>query len=120
MSVGPTLADISRKYVHMSELLQHIVQPSQKIDDKFATWTAVINDGRVLNGLMESQSDERVILKLADRQQVTIARSDIEELQKSTKSLMPDGVLADLTADEAADLLAFIRSVVSSSLPVNP
>lgn len=120
LSVGPTLTDISRKYVHTSELLQHIVLPSQKIDDKFATWTAVTNDGRVLNGLMESQSDQQVILRMADRQQVAIAKSDIEELQKSTKSLMPDGVMADLTAEEAADLLAFIRSVAGSSAPATP
>jgi len=117
LSVGPTLSDISKKYPHASELLQHIVLPSQKIDDKFAAWTAVTIDGRVLNGLMERQSDSEVVLKMADRQQVTIARSEIEELQKSTKSLMPDGVLADLTADEAADLLAFIHSLVGSPVP---
>jgi putative heme-binding domain-containing protein len=116
-SVGPTLTEISKKYPHASELLQHIMLPSMKIDDKFAAWTAVTMDGRVLNGLMESQSDDQVVLKLADRQQVRIAKSEIEELQKSTKSLMPDGVLADLTADETADLLAFIRSLVSSPAP---
>ena len=97
--------------MHTSELLQHIMLPSQKIDDKFAAWMAVTTDGRVLNGLKESQSDEQIVLRMADRQLVTIAKSDIEELLKSQKSLMPDGVLADLTAEEAADLLAFIRSV---------
>lgn len=115
LSVGPTLREISKKYMHPSELLQHIVQPSQKIDDKFATWTAVIRDGRVLNGLMESQSPGQVVLRMADRQLVTIAAADIEELQKSTKSLMPDGVLADQTAQEAADLLMFIRSITGAS-----
>ena len=115
LSVGPTLREISKKYMHTSELLQHIVQPSQKIDDKFAAWTAVTRDGRVLNGLMESQSAGQVVLRLADRQLVTIAADDIDELQKSTKSLMPDGVFADLTAQEAADLLAFIRSITETS-----
>jgi len=111
LSVGPTLKDISRKYVHMSELLQHVVQPSLKIDDKFATWTVVTTDGTVLNGLMESQSDAQVVLKAADRKQLTIPKADIEELKKRTQSLMPDGVFADLTAQEASDLLAFIQSV---------
>jgi putative heme-binding domain-containing protein len=111
LSVGPTLKEINRKYMHTSELLQHIVQPSQKIDDKFAAWTVVTNDGRVLNGLMESQSASQVVLRMADRQLVAIAAADIDELQKSTRSLMPDGVFADLTAQEAADLLVFIRSI---------
>ena len=111
LSVGPTLKDISKKYVHLSELLQHVVQPSLKIDDKFATWTVLTTDGTVLNGLMESQSDAQFVLKAADRKQLTIRRADIEELKKSTQSLMPDGVFADLTAQEASDLLAFIHSV---------
>ncbi len=114
LSVGPTLKEISKKYMHTSELLQHIVQPSQKIDDKFAAWTVVTNDGRVLNGLMESQSATQLVLRMADRQLVTIATADIEGLQKNTKSLMPDGVFADLTAQEAADLLVFIRSITEA------
>ena len=101
--------------MHTSELLQHIVQPSQKIDDKFAAWTVVTNDGRVLNGLIESQSASQVVLRMADRQLVSIAVIDIEERQKSTRSLMPDGVFADLTAQEAADLLVFIRSITGAS-----
>jgi putative heme-binding domain-containing protein len=115
LSVGPTLAEISRKYVHNSELLQHVVTPSQKIDDKYAAWIAVTVDGRILNGLMETQTDDQVVLKTADRKQVTISKSEIEELRKSTTSLMPDGVLSDLTAVEAADLLAFIRSITEAA-----
>ena len=115
LSVGPTLKEISKKYVHTSELLQEIVQPSQKVDDKFATWTILTKDGLVLNGLIESQSPSQVVLRLADRQQITIAATDIDELQKSTKSLMPDGVLADLTAQEASDLLVFIRSITEAA-----
>ena len=51
----------------------------------------------------------------ADRQLVTVAKKDIEEMQKSARSLMPDGVLADLTAAEAADLLAFVKSLAEAS-----
>ncbi len=111
LSVGPTLKDISKKYEHSSELLQHVVEPSLKIDDKYAAWTVVTADGKVLNGLMESQSESHVVLRTADRQSVSILKSEIEEMSKSAKSLMPDGVLADLTADEAADLLSFIRTL---------
>lgn len=114
LSVGPTLKEVSKKYMHLSELLQHIVQPSLKIDDKFAAWTVVMKDGRVLNGLMESQSASQVVLRMADRQLVTVATTDIDELQKSTRSLMPDSVFADLTAQEAADLLEFIRSITEA------
>lgn len=109
-SVGPTLAEIGKKYVHNSEMLQHVLNPSLKIEDKFAAWIVILNDGRVMNGLMEKESPQNIQLRTADRRSVSLPRSEIDELQKSTRSLMPENVLADLTAQEAADLLAFIRS----------
>ncbi len=109
-SVGPTLTEIHKKYPHDSELLQHVMNPSMKVDDKFAAWIAVTLDGRMVNGLMERESGELVVLRTAERQLVELRRSELDELQKSPKSLMPDAVLSDLTAQEAADLLAFIRS----------
>jgi putative heme-binding domain-containing protein len=111
LSVGPTLKEISKKYQHESEMLQHILQPSLKVDEKFAAWAVVTIDGKVLTGLLEKQTDTEVVLRAADRQLVTVAKKDIEEMQKSARSLMPDGVLADLTAAEAADLLAYVKSL---------
>jgi putative heme-binding domain-containing protein len=111
LSVGPTLKEISKKYLHESEMLQHILQPSLKVDEKFAAWAVVTIDGKILTGLLEKQTDTEVVLRAADRQLVTVAKKDIEEMQKSARSLMPDGVLADLTAAEAADLLAYVKSL---------
>jgi putative heme-binding domain-containing protein len=110
-SVGPTLTEISRKYSNPEELLQQIVAPSLKIDDRFASWLAVTSDGRTVAGLMESESDTEIVLRTTERKSIRLQRKDLDELQKSSRSLMPDSVLADQTAQEAADLLAFIRSI---------
>ncbi|MFO0871065.1 MAG: PQQ-dependent sugar dehydrogenase [Pirellulales bacterium] len=110
-SLGPTLRDIAKKYPQPEELLRHITQPSLKIDESFAAYTAVVDDGRVLQGLLVEQTPERVALKTLERQVVRIPRQKLEELRRGDKSLMPDQVLSDLTAQEAADLLAYIRSV---------
>jgi putative heme-binding domain-containing protein len=111
---------VHKKYAHNSELLQHVMNPSLKVDDRFAAWIAVTSTGRVMNGLLDSQTDEAVVLRTADRQLVSLARSEIEELQKTPRSLMPDGVLADLTAQEAADLIAFIRAQPVTEAPASP
>jgi hypothetical protein len=52
-----------------------------------------------------------VVLRQADGRSITLEKASLDEFQRSSRSLMPDGVLADLTAAEAADLLAFIRSL---------
>ena len=45
------------------ELLQHVVQPSLKVDEKFAAWTAVTNEGQIVNGLLTSDSKDEIVLK---------------------------------------------------------
>ena len=109
-STGPTLEEIRKKYSRRSELLMHILKPSFKVDEKFATWAVVMESGKVLSGLLVSQQDDVVVLKTAERKTVRIARSEIEEMKKSPQSLMPEGILADQTAQEAADLLAWFGS----------
>jgi len=114
-STGPTLTEINKKYPRRSEMLQHALNSSLKIDDKFATYIVVTNDGRVVSGLKVEDNATGVVLKTAERKTIRIARDDIDEIQKSKKSLMPDRILSDLTAQEAADLLAYIRSLGDGS-----
>ena len=106
-STGPTLVEIRKKYPRRSEMLTHILKPSLKVDEKFATWSVVTNDGKLHNGLLVSQSDSEVVLKTAERKTVYIAKSEIDVIKKSPQSLMPEAILRDQTAQEAADLLAW-------------
>jgi len=109
-STGPTLTEIRKKYSAIGEMLQQVLDPSQKVDDKFAMWGVVTNSGRVYNGLLVDQDDKEVVLKTADRKTIRISKSEIDVMQKSRQSLMPNGLLSDLTAQEAADLIAWFAS----------
>lgn len=110
-STGPTLTDISKKYIRPSELLQHILKPSDKIDDKYAAWIVVKSSGQVLTGLRQAENASSISLRTVDGTTVTVQKDEIEEQQQSRKSLMPEGILSDLTIQEAADLLAFIHGL---------
>ena len=109
-STGPTLTEIRKKYKHRAELLAHILKPSLKVDEKFATWVVVTKNGNVLSGLLVSQDRKAVVFKTAERRLVRMAKSDVDVMKKSSQSLMPEGILADQTAQEAADLLAWFGS----------
>ena len=106
-STGPTLTEIRKKYTKPEEMLQHILKPSLKVDEKFAMWIVITEKGEVHSGLILSQTDDEVVLKTAERKTVRVAKSEIDEMKKSPLSLMPEGILSDLTAQEAADLLAW-------------
>lgn len=113
-SMGPPLIDIAKKYPRRSELLQHVMKPSLKVDDKYATWVVVTKDGRVTTGL-RIPSDSGITLQRYRRETVTFSENEIEETAKAKASFMPDGVLTGLTAQEAADLLAYIQSLAPAA-----
>jgi putative heme-binding domain-containing protein len=113
-SLGPTIQEINKKYPKAAELLQHVVQPSLKVEELFVAYTVLMNDGRAFQGLLIEQTDKEVVLKTAEKKLVRLNREEIEEMKKSDKSLMPDQVLADLTAQEAADLFEYLRSLGSA------
>lgn len=112
-SLGSTLLDINKKYKSRSEILQHVINPSLKIDEPLAAYIVVMASGKVVTGLIAEQTDETVVIQTAERKLIRIPRTEIEQKKKSPKSLMPDQILSDLTAQEAADLLEFIGSVGS-------
>jgi len=64
---------------------------------------------------LHEQNDERVVLKSVEGQLVTIPKRDIVEMVKQDKSLMPELVLKSVTAQDAADLLAYLVSLQSTS-----
>ena len=51
-----------------------------------------------------------VVLRDGQNREVTLAAGTVEELRPSRTSLMPDGQLAGLTAQEAADLLEYLAT----------
>jgi putative heme-binding domain-containing protein len=109
-SLGPTLQEVAKKHPQPAQMLQHVINPSLKIDEPYTAYTVVTEDGRTLLGLVLEQNDREVVLKTLERRIERIAREEVAEMHKSDKSLMPERVLSDLTAQEAADLLEYIRS----------
>lgn len=110
-SLGPTLLDINKKYPRRNEMLQHALKPTLKIDDKYAVYMVVTNSGRVHSGMLLERTADHVRIRTARKENLTIKTTDIDEVHKSKLSLMPNGVLGDLTAQEAADLLTYLRSL---------
>jgi putative heme-binding domain-containing protein len=110
-NVGPALDGIGTKYDRAS-LLKHLVEPSLAVEPKWLPATVATHDGRVLSGLKETLPDGRV--KIADLKGDTFLKPDeIEKIDQSVVSLMPAGLLRDLTAEQAADLIAYLTSLNS-------
>ncbi len=105
--LGPDLSTIGRLRGR-EELLESILEPSRRIEPKYAVYIAQTLDGRSLTGLLIVRDENQVVLRDNQNQEITLAAKDVEVLQPSRLSLMPDGQLSGLTAQEAANLLEYL------------
>jgi putative heme-binding domain-containing protein len=104
--VGPDISANGR--ASFDQLLSNVLDPSLTIGASYQARTVVTVDGRVLNGLLAEDNDQRVVLKMQGGKIETIPREDIDELNVSQLSLMPEGLETQLKAEELADLFAFL------------
>jgi hypothetical protein len=94
------------------DLLMHILEPSKFIDEKFRPVTITKTDGTTAGGALESEDDERVVLKPSPLapETVEIGKSMIRERKISDLSPMPAGLLNSLKLEQILDLLAWFEA----------
>jgi putative heme-binding domain-containing protein len=109
-SVGPDMDGIGKRRSRQ-ELLESILDPSKLIEPKYRSHQVLTTSGQLVSGLLVRDADAEVILRSADGKNYRIRKDEIESQRMQTESLMPSGLAATLTAQEVADLLAFLESL---------
>ena len=90
------------------ELLIHLLDPSRSVEGNFVQYTLATTDGKVLNGLLASESKSAVEILDAEGKTYRVLREEIEDFAASKRSLMPEGFEKQVGAEGVADLLAFL------------
>ncbi len=108
--VGPDLSTIGVKYGR-DELLRSMLSPSAAIGYSFRALVVALVDGRVITGLPVDETAERLVLKTADGQRISIDPQTIEDRRTSDVSLMPEGLAQTMTDQELVDLLAYLTTL---------
>jgi putative membrane-bound dehydrogenase-like protein len=104
--IGPDLTGMA---VHPKEhLLMEILDPSRSVEANFRAYRVTLKKGTILQGLLASETQTAIELFDAEGKKQSILRQDIEELQMTNKSLMPDGFEKQLSRKELTDVLEFL------------
>jgi len=116
-TVGPDLTSVRRRF-QRKEVIESLVYPSQVISDQYRMVTIVTEEGLVHNGMpVAGEKDgDKLVLLLADATKIEIPKGEIAEQAVSKVSVMPEGVLKDLTLEEIADLFAFLETSKDNDL----
>jgi putative heme-binding domain-containing protein len=109
VSLGPDLTAIGKTRTKL-ELLESLLQPSVRVEPQYASYLVKAADGRTFTGLLVKRDEKQLVLKDAENKEIVLAAGDVESVQPSRLSLMPDGQMEGLTPQAAADLLEYLAS----------
>jgi putative heme-binding domain-containing protein len=108
--VGPDLTRIGAVR-SPRDLLEAVLFPSASFARGYEPVVVATVDGRVWTGVVVRETGDAVRLVTADRSEVSLPRDKIEAIKPSGVSVMPQGLDANLSRGELADLVAFLHSL---------
>lgn len=106
-AIGPDLGNlIHRDY---ASVLRDLRNPGFAINPDYVGQTVVLKDGRVLTGVLQTRGD-RMLLGDAQGRQTELRTDEIEQMQPATTSVMPQGIVEKLSAEDLRDLLTYLMT----------
>lgn len=109
-ALGPDLSGVAGRFSH-DDLFTAIVFPNQDVSPRYQTTQVVTTDGQVRTGLVVYESVDGMVLRDSNNQTYRIESKDIEVKRRRNQSLMPAGLLKDLSDQDLANLYAYLRSL---------
>jgi putative heme-binding domain-containing protein len=109
-SVGPDLTGVAGRF-SVRDLLEAIVEPSKVISDQYAATIFYKKNGEVVTGRVGNLNGDSLSViedMFAPGRFTNVRRQDIEAMEPSKVSMMPEGLLNTLTEEEVQDLVAFL------------
>lgn len=113
-AIGPELTDVFARWKgDRVAVLREILDPSHKVDAKYAMQRILTVDGRTISGVLLKEDDDNVYLMSnpESKEPTLVAQDDIEAMVPSSVSMMPKALMDQYTKDEIFELMAYLESV---------
>ncbi|MDE0939301.1 MAG: c-type cytochrome, partial [Pirellulales bacterium] len=110
--IGPDLTGVGRRFTE-KDLLEAIIEPNRVISDQYRAAIFTLTDGKSITGhIADMQKDRWSVITnmLRPRNYTQINPDKIEQIEPSSISMMPTGLLDTLTREEILDLLSYLRA----------
>jgi len=108
-TIGPDLTRISDARGER-DLLEAIVYPSASFVRSYEPVIVATKSGDEHSGVLRKDAPDELVIATGANAEVHVARADVAELRPGAVSVMPQGLDEQLSKQELADLLAFLRN----------
>ena len=111
-AVGPHLGSVTDK--SREALFTAVLHPNAAVEATYLNYLVLTTDGRQFAGRLVSETASSITLLASGGVQHTVLRGEIDTLQASTQSVMPEGLEQDLTPQDLADVIAFVQTAFTA------
>jgi putative membrane-bound dehydrogenase-like protein len=108
--IGPSLGGIGKIRTER-DLLEAVIYPSASFVRSYEPVVVVKKSGDEFSGVLRKDGADEVVLATGPDTEARIARADIADVRPGTISVMPQGLDAQLSKQELADLITFLKSM---------
>jgi len=106
-SLGPDISDLANRPT--DAVLFDILDPNSKVEPRFNEYVVVEASGLLHHGIITTETESTLVLTQPGGKTVEVSRAEIDELQNTGRSLMPEGLEKELSVADMADLLEFLQ-----------
>jgi putative heme-binding domain-containing protein len=107
---GPDLSALSRG-LPLDGIVTEVLWPQLNVKEGFSATRAQTRDGRIVEGLLESESADTVAIRdLLSGETTKLRRAEIASL-KTGGSPMPEGLTSSLSRQQIADLIRYLSDL---------
>ena len=114
-NIGPDLTGSNR--ADLDYVLLNVIDPSAIVAKEHQVSILKTRKGRVFTGVLVRDDAETITIR-NQNETVVVARTEIDTLKSTAVSLMPEGLLNLLPANEVRDLVSYLRSLKQVPLPI--
>jgi len=111
---GPDLSKVGLR-LSREQLLESLLEPAKTVDPAYQARAFELADGQAQVGFVVARTPDTVRLRVATGETLNLAVATIRSETPLPASLMPAGLLAELTAQEAIDLVDYLATLGTAS-----
>jgi putative heme-binding domain-containing protein len=108
-AVGPNLA--LARHRTAEELLIHILDPNREVQPAYVRYVVTDLHGGIFAGLLVADTSSSITLRQDRNVELTILKSEVDELASTDKSLMAEGFEKTIRPEEMADLISYLMQI---------
>ncbi|CAN5352418.1 hypothetical protein BH11PLA2_BH11PLA2_31570 [soil metagenome] len=105
---GPYMGSIAKTYKR-KDLAEAILLPSKTIAQGFQTNLFTMDSGKAFTGYVTQEAADKVTIRDINGDEITLVKNEIESRKKNEISMMPEGLLAEMTMIDFASLLDYLE-----------